>query len=276
MKKIRRHLSKQSQQGGYAFVLILFIILLVAGSIITHNRSYLIRNSLNNLPVKQQAYVDDVAEKLLDWYQKNLFSLDKDSVNFDANQVIDLLGIKRKWDVRAAMTPYYGHQNKIFARSIVVWLASQGGATSFDGVASAMQVLPKNVTQKTVSTSDIQIRAYQHSQSQLKQIALLMEAYFSAHSKIHSHIYSANRFVPRDCSQVRPTEIAGFCSGNKQSVSTILMQLGADSTLATNPWGGVNHYEIQPANASQSIPRIKLSTTTPWGNEVVVFATAIL
>ncbi|MCC7006318.1 MAG: hypothetical protein IT497_06720 [Ottowia sp.] len=264
-----------SQQGGYAFLIPMLAILLVAGSIIYGYRANLVRYANNHFQEQQQAYVDEVAASLLDWYQKNLFAIDKPGVDFDVNHTIDLLGIKRKWDVRAVTAPYPTHQGKVFARSIVVWLGHQGGVAQFDHGVSALRIVPARVTQKTVSTREIQTQAYQHAQTQLKQIALLLEAHFSAAAKTHSQIYLAHRFAPQHCAQVRPTEVTGFCVGTKQPVATLLTQLGADGHLSIDPWGGSYYYTVLAASP-QTPAQVQLSTTTPWGSEIVVFATVII
>ena len=275
-------------QRGAAFLAFVAVLGSLAILFVIGQSTWQSKQLANELPQRRTQRVTAAADALRAWYVANAATLDVPGAALPSSsgELLAAAGVPQQWRLSAGISELRA-RDRIRYRVIAVWAEGEDNQTpTFDTASGTLNLCP-NTTAPCLERAAAIIEGYQiqadlfeRTVENLNSLALAAQAYF--HSRWLSdpdHDLAANYFRkpidPTDCTN-RPGEFGCYDSWHRLDDPSVnvLQVLGEPASRAYDAWGGAIEVTNGPlVNPTQRPPyRMAFRATTPWGEQIVIYA----
>jgi hypothetical protein len=279
--------NAHSQSGG-ALVMLVIAAGVVALLIVVANITIFSRELNNNSIPRKQAYVEQVASALDNWYRINAAMIDQPGTSLvvTENALFEYAGIGRSFDAHISITGVH-ESGQVKYRQIAVWIPAQGEVDNsgfdLDGIFQPMFM---ETQYRIVNGQAIEYQKLGETQKTMREIARLLELRSRALLMVDpTHDIGINYFHAIDCasptaSEIRCTNTIASSPSGFMAVSSPLLDLkaisGIDTVMANDAWGRPieinNSYFNDPANPDAPPYTARLRSVPPWGAADIIYS----
>lgn len=272
------------RQKGYFLLALTAGLAVIAFGFVAAYSGLLAKKEQRVLLDTQKAYLESARTALEATYDANAALIDGDATESgyrDANTLLELAGIKKRWDLQAGVSHRLSRDGLDYT-TIVLWLPNdtdEANPATFNEETGAFTSCSKSGTPCaprayiTVSGLDIQKKRQEKAIKQLNQLASLHQMYFKTRMlQDPDHDLSINYFRAPDGHCDNPYNLPCLDDYTVVGDTSLVALLGLPADLLVNPWG----LPIEASNlkdASQSTPfSMSFRSSTPWGTSYTISA----
>jgi hypothetical protein len=287
---------KHAQRGAALLSFAVFLGVIILG-IITTLSAGLLRKQQGTLLLRQQAYVEEVIQRVGIYYEKNAGVLDRDSTwtSYRENSFKAAAIDQEKFGVTLVVSDRLTSPEGIKYRRVLVYTPSDTDAlnppdtASFatSGVFNTCSDPSKACDRRAFAiydALDLQKRNYARTVVKMQEIALRAQTYYKARVLQDPERNSTvNYFLPPlGCSAVLANDLPCLpLTGNgfvDLASANISGQLGLEPSLFTNAWGtAIQVTNMAPHAETTAAPySLVIRTQSPWGGFMQIYATQTL
>jgi len=261
------------RQRGFAVLALAVAIVMIAASVVVGWAAMATGAQSNGLVRAQQAYLSEVRARLVEWYERELPTIDRSAAPPDTGRLLREAGIDARWGLRVAVSDRL-LRGGVGYRVIAAWLPGEGDASTLE-VTDGRFTPSTNTAWVTVSGFELQSRALAQTRARLARTARQLESLYRARLwSDPSRDVTVNRFRAARCDRPLAGEIPCIDDYAPVAAAGLLEAVGLDTLAAANAWGGVVEVS-NGVDSSQVMPfSMALRTTTPWGSTVAMRAVA--
>lgn len=274
MNRPRSSLAK-SQQGAAGLLLVILvgaaILFLMNGPLSTE-----LEEQLSRAELIEQQYLDDVAQRLESWYDRNAATVDSSSTYAIAPAALwSQLGIDPKVNLRLGISDRQTGAQVAYRR-FVIWLQRATPDTSTFTASTGAFTPAAGVPFRVIDGEKMQVLKLDQTLNGMKRFAFLLERRFQAK-------YEADPLRSLSVNHFRP--VSGTCSttlDDMPCINTYLnapvaanfpLLVGVDPATLTTAWGAAFEVSNQEDSRTTTPPyTMAIRSTTPWGSTVLVNA----
>ena len=243
------------RQSGAAALIMVVAISVVAFTLIVGMATNFARQEALQLPIKQQAYLEELKAEGLAFYIKEATRLDSDLQWTSVSTEADLqtaINFTPKWGVHSAISNRLLGANGSVYRKIVFWLPSgtaEDALIDLNTFVSTGSIAPfstcaqgNTCEKRLISVVDGEAVEYQNSinaNDQLNRLALKAQSYFKAHwLQDPEKNVSINYFrLPYGGTTPTNQDIGNIPAYTAISNTNLVSLLNLDAADIKNPWG---------------------------------------